>query len=141
MISRTITYRDFNDVERSETFYFGLSKSELTRINLSYEGGFSEALQRYVETKNYPELYDTLVKMISMSYGVKSPDGKYFTKNADDTEKFLSSNAFEELFVELLQNSDLLNNFIMGILPGDVAKQVAENTANNAVPTLAATTE
>ena len=35
MIKKTITYVDYNDVERTEDFYFNLSKAELMEIEMS----------------------------------------------------------------------------------------------------------
>ena len=42
MLKKTVTYVDYNGVERTEDFYFNLSKAEVTEMELSVEGGFSK---------------------------------------------------------------------------------------------------
>ena len=39
MLKKTITYTDFDDNERTEDFYFHLSKAEIAEMELSENGG------------------------------------------------------------------------------------------------------
>lgn len=39
MIKKTISYTDYDGVDRKEDFYFNISKSELTKMNANVEGG------------------------------------------------------------------------------------------------------
>ena len=56
MLKKTITYTDYNDVERTETFYFNISESELTEMQLSTEGGLAERLQKMIDAQDVPSV-------------------------------------------------------------------------------------
>lgn len=44
MYKKTITYTDYNGVERKEDFYFNLNRAELTKLELSKDGGYALSL-------------------------------------------------------------------------------------------------
>ena len=46
MYKKTITYSDFNNVERTEDFYFNLTKAELFELNFKYPGGLSNQAKK-----------------------------------------------------------------------------------------------
>ena len=56
MLKKTITYTDYNDNERTEDFYFNLSKAEVTEMELSTTGGLAEMIQKIVTTQDGPKL-------------------------------------------------------------------------------------
>ena len=41
MFAKTVTYTDYNNVERTETFYFNLTKAEVLEMELGTTGGLS----------------------------------------------------------------------------------------------------
>ena len=41
MIKKTVTYTDYNGVERTENFYFNLSKAEVMEMEMSTAGGMA----------------------------------------------------------------------------------------------------
>mgnify|MGYP007065598478 CR=1 FL=1 len=45
MLKKTVTYTDYNGVERTEDFYFNLTRSELIEMHLTTEGGMEELRQ------------------------------------------------------------------------------------------------
>ena len=117
MLSKTINYTDYNGEERSEVFYFNMTKAELAELNLTTEGGLQEVLRKIIDSKNVPELTKWFKKIVLMSYGEKSPDGKRFIKNEELTEAFTQTEAYSELFMELITDSEAASNFINGLLP------------------------
>ena len=76
MLKRTITYEDFNGESASEIFYFNFTKTELLRLEVSYDGGMFGFLQRIVESESQKELFAEFEKIILLAYGTKSDDGK-----------------------------------------------------------------
>lgn len=117
MLTKSITYTDYDGEERTETFYFNLTKAELAELNLSTEGGLQNVLQRIIDAKNVPEITKWFKKIIVMAYGEKSPDGRRFIKNRELTEEFLQTEAYSVLFMELLSNDEAASDFINGVLP------------------------
>lgn len=51
MLKKTVTYTDYNGVERTEDFYFNLSKAEVTEMELSVDGGLAQMLENIVNSK------------------------------------------------------------------------------------------
>ena len=58
---------------------------------------------------------DLFERLIRMAYGVRSVDGRHFTKSSDATEQFIASEAYSELFMKFLQDSNYAANFVKGI--------------------------
>ena len=80
MLKKTITYTDYNDNERTEDFYFNLSKAEVTEMELSTTGGLAEMIQKIVTTQDGPKLVKIFKDLVLAAYGEKSPDGRRFIK-------------------------------------------------------------
>lgn len=124
MIKKTITYNDYNDVERTEDFYFNLSKAELMEMELGIAGGLSETIEKIIKTKDTPSLVKIFKDLLLRAYGVKSPDGKRFIKSDELREEFSQTEAYSQLFMELATNNESASAFVNGIIPADLAKEV-----------------
>lgn len=129
MIKKTIKYTDYDDVERSEDFWFNLSKSELMEMNFSKEGGMEKVLRRIIDTQDMKGLIDVFQDIIMRSYGEKSDDGKRFVKIRDGhrlAEDFAQTPAYDELYMELATDDKAAAEFINGLIPKSLAKEVAQ---------------
>lgn len=127
MIKKTITYTDFNGGERTEDFYFHLTKAEITKMEMSVNGGMAERIQRIVSAQDQPAIIEVFEDLIKKSYGVKTPDGRGFVKRKEDLEAFMATEAYSQLFMELATDSDAASKFVNGIIPSDLSKQIAAN--------------
>ena len=56
MLKKTITYTDYNGVERTEDFYFNLSKAEVMEMEMSTTGGLAEMINRIVAAQDAPAI-------------------------------------------------------------------------------------
>lgn len=117
MLAKVINYTDYNGEDRSETFYFNLSNAELAELNLTTEGGLQETIKKIVDAKNIPEVTKWFKKIILMAYGEKSADGRRFIKSSELSEEFSQTEAYSELFIELITNEQKAADFINGIVP------------------------
>ena len=128
MIKKAITYVDFDGNERTETFYFNLTKAECMEMELSTSGGLEATVKRIVEAKDNKMIVDTFKDLILKAYGEKSPDGKYFYKSPEISAKFAATEAYSELFMELSSNADEASKFFNGIIPQvpEEARKAAE---------------
>lgn len=127
MIKETITYVDYNGVERKEDFYFNLTKAEIMEMEMSTKGGLAEMIQRIVAAQDQPAIIKIFKDLITKAYGVKSPDGKRFIKNAEVLDEFVQTEAFSQMFMKLATDADAAAKFVNGIVPADMAKQIAAN--------------
>lgn len=117
MIKKTITYEDFDGNEHTEDFYFNLTKSELIELEAAYDGKFGETLKKIVEAEDNAAILREFKKIIQMSYGERSEDGKHFIKSEDATKSFLQHAAYSTLFLELAQDATAMAEFVTGIMP------------------------
>lgn len=133
MIAKTITYTDYNGVERTEKHYFNLNEAEIMEMEMSINGGLAEMIQRVVAAQDQPAIIKIFKDLILKAYGEKSIDGKRFEKkNGALAEAFAETEAYSKLFMELATDADKAAEFVNGIVPADMAKRVAEHNAANA---------
>lgn len=117
MLKKTITYTDYDGNERTEDFYFNLSKAEVTEMEMSTEGGLSKALTKIVEAKDAKRIIEAFKDLVLKAYGEKSPDGRRFIKNKELREAFSQTEAYSEIFMELATNAEAASAFVNGIIP------------------------
>lgn len=129
MLKKTYVYKDFNDLERTEDFYFHLSKTQATKLNAKFNGGLQVMFETIVNKLQVDKLIEVVDAFIEFSYGERSGDGKMFVQSDEIYKNFTYTPAYDMLFQELVTSSDNLSNFIKGILPLDIQKQIAEQEA------------
>ena len=116
MYKRTIKYTDYNDVEREEDFYFNISQPEILELQNSVEGGLEGIIKKISATKEFIGLIAEFKRLLLLSIGQKTPDGR-FVKSEQISAEFVSSAAYEKFFVELATDNDAAAAFIEGMLP------------------------
>lgn len=133
MLKKTMTYTDYNGNQRTEDFYFNLTKAEILEMEMTTTGGLAEMIQRIVKAQDIPAIVKIFKDLVLKAYGQKSPDGKRFIKNAELTEEFAQTEAYSDLFMELSTDAEKAQQFINGIVPADIDLESAKATipANN----------
>lgn len=126
MLKKTITYHDYNDVERTEDFYFNLSKAELLEMELGTSGGLAEMIKKIVAAQDAPSIIKVFKELVLKAYGEKSPDGKRFIKSPELSEAFSQTEAYSQLFMALATDDKQAAEFVNGIVPSDMAQAVSE---------------
>jgi len=121
MYKQTITYVDFNGVERKEDHYFHLSLPEVTRIEASIDVDIKEYIEKLVADNDLNTLLSFMEKIILDSYGVKSADGRTFRKSPEIRRDFEYSPAYAEFFEQLITTPGLAKKF---------GEKVADNGQN-----------
>ena len=117
MLEKKIKYTDLRGHEREDTFMFHLNKSELLKLEMSVPGGFTAKINKMVDKEDAPEIVETFENFILSSYGAISEDGKSFIKNKELTDRFKNSEAYSELFMELISNPESAKAFVSGVIP------------------------
>ena len=136
MLKKTITYTDYNDIERTEDFLFNLTKTELMKWDLKTPGGLGAKLEKITQQFDVPSLTSFIEDLIDKSYGVKSDDGVRFIKDEKLSMMFRQTKAYDQLFVELLSNEKDTVNFINGILPKELLEEVKKQNSTVNRPAL-----
>ena len=121
MLKKTITYTDYLGTTRVEDKYFNLSKTELSDMQMSVDGGLDKWLDKIMKGKSNREIYNTFVEIVDKAYGELSPDGKYHLKEDEEGhklyKKFKQSPAYDALMDDICQNESTIAEFCKGILP------------------------
>lgn len=132
MLKKTIKFTDYNGVEREESHYFNLTEAEIMEMELSTVGGFAEMIEKIVAAQDTPSIVRIFKDLILKAYGEKSPDGKYFNKIDENgrplSDRFVQSQAYSVLFMELATDAEAAAAFINGIVPANVAKKASQQT-------------
>jgi hypothetical protein len=141
MYKKSITFENFEGEKVTKDLYFNLTKAELTKLQLSYKDGFD----KHVESIIHPEdgrvdpkkLMDLFEMLIIKAYGVRTDDG--FIKDEQKAKAFMTTEAYSELFMELLSNEKSQTEFFLGIIPRDLAAQAKDEidkrkADNNVLP-------
>ena len=124
MIKKTITYTDYDGNNRTEDFYFNLSKPELMEMDFSATGGMEKMIKRIVDAQDTKRIIEVFKDIILKSYGEKSADGKRFIKSKELSEGFSQTEAYSELFMELATNDKAAADFINGVIPKSLAAEI-----------------
>lgn len=132
MYKETITYTDFNGVERKEDFWFHLNKAELIKMELMTEGTFTDMLQRIINAKDTADIIDQMNKLLLGAYGIKSDDGRFFHKSDEIRRNFENSEPYSIMFMKLVSDDEAAAKFINGIMPKDVLEAAAQESAKDA---------
>lgn len=117
MLKKTITYTDYNGTERTEDFYFNLTKAEAMEMELSATGGMQKMIEKLIATQDGKRIVEIFKEIILKAYGEKSDDGKRFIKSKELSDAFSQTEAYSILFMDLATDAKAAADFVNGILP------------------------
>lgn len=152
MIKQTITYKNYEDPpqEVTEDFYFNLNKIEIMEMELDWEGGLKNYIEKLQKTTAGKEAYYLFKWIIEKSYGIKKSNNR-FEKEDDNGHRhwkdFEDSPALSELIFSFISDGNDAAKFVQGLLPPgaveeaqrELAKQQTEGQ-NEATPAVEAST-
>lgn len=127
MLARKISYTDYNGNPREEVFYFNLSKAEIMEMELGVSGGMTQMLNMMIDQEDTPGLARFYKNMILKAYGEKSLDGKRFVKNQEIRDAFEQTDAYSELYMELVTSPEKASEFVKGIMPEQVGQAIEDH--------------
>lgn len=116
MFKKTITYTDYNGNERKEDHYFNLTKAEMIEYDAEFPDGVIEYLTRLVNLQDKGKLIKAFKDLILRSYGEKLDNGK-FIKSQEIRDAFMATEAYSELFMEVVSSEESMAAFVNAIVP------------------------
>lgn len=124
IVRKTFTGVDLDGKEFTETYYFVLTKAEITKKEVSFPGkGYAEYLKEIVATNNKTLIVDAFEDLLLTSVGVKDEATSRLVKEGA-AAKFKDSGFFSELFMELLTDAKASAEFFKGVMPKEVSKHL-----------------
>lgn len=123
MITKKITYENFDGEEVTDELYFRLSTKEMSDDEFQ---NIRDRIADGYKKKDNLQVLNAILEIVVKSYGKKSEDGKSFIKTEEATKNFENSEACDELAYELMNNEGELQKFIEGIMPKKLYEQYSK---------------
>lgn len=131
MYKKPLTFDDpFTEESTTEVHYFHLTATELVELDASYPNGL-EAELKSVVSKNPAQVIEMFRGIIAKSYGVK--DGPRFVKDPIKTQEFMSGQAYDALFLEMMTTPNGATEFVNKVIPAKMLEKATEIQAANTV--------
>lgn len=139
MIKRTINYTDFDGNQRSEDAYFNMTRTELIAFSFDMPSEITNsgidpknvdieaAGAKLVEKLGNSGIFKFVQDLVFKSYGKKSEDGRRFIKSEALSTEFTQTLAYDEFIIDLFSDEKKATEFVNGIIPAEMAKQIALN--------------
>lgn len=129
MLRREVKFVDFDGEEKTNVYYFHMTKAEILEFNLSYNGGLAGLLEDISKERDLSKLVEYFKKIILASYGERDASGRFY-KNAQIRDAFQCTEAYSALFMELATDDKAAVEFINGIVPKDIQNALAKSGDN-----------
>lgn len=117
MLKQKLTYTDYDGNERTEDFYFNLTRAEVLEMEMETTGGVQKMIEKIIAAQDTKSLIAVFKDLILRAYGEKTLDGKRFVKSKELTEAFAQTEAYSDLFFKLATDTDAATVFVNGIIP------------------------
>ena len=128
MLTKAITYTDYNGNKKTKNFYFNLTRTELAKMELTNKAGMEETIKQMINEDDREKIINLFETLVLGSVGEKSADGERFEKSDKIRQDFVNHPAYDILFMELISDSKSMSDFINAILPSDLAEATKSNT-------------
>lgn len=145
MIKKIANYEDFEGNQITDELWFNLTQTELISMSMDMPEDISDSIgngenvdqaaasAKIIEKLGNKGVFEFIKDLLIKSYGIRTPDGKGFKKNAEITENFACSLAFDAIFMELISDDQAAANFVNGVIPTSVMNKMAERMGGNFV--------
>lgn len=130
MLTKAITYVDYNGNKKTKNFYFNLTKTELAKMELLNKAGMEETIKAMINEDDREKIIGLFESIVLGAVGEKSADGEHFVKSDQIRQDFVNHPAYDVLFMELISDSKSMANFINAVVPVDIADS-AKNSKKN----------
>jgi hypothetical protein len=125
MIKKEVTFENLEGEKVTRAFWFNLNKAELAKMQVKHLN-FQSYIQAAIDSDNMERVIAVFDELLAMSYGVRDEDGITFRKSEDLWDAFKNSDAYSELFIDLLGNPHKAGAFFAGLVPREFQEGVTE---------------
>ena len=134
MRKETRSYLDWDGNERTEDFYFNLSRAECISLNNKTPGGLGSVLEKIVKANDTGTIQSTFEDLLGRSFGVKSDDGRRLMKgkNQEYFQAFAETPAYDDLMCDLISIPGYAAEFFNDVIPTEQIKDLVGKIEANA---------
>ena len=141
MLERKFTYEGFDGKTYTDTWGFYLSKADLLEIQLGSFVGLDVLIKRLIDAQKGKEIMDIIKEIVLKSVGKPSADGRRFIRNEETREEFYQTDAYSQLFEELVTDSDKAMAFVAAVVPRELGEKMRGLKAEDATKIIGIPTE
>ena len=137
MFKKEITYKDFLGQTRTDTFRFNITENEMLDLVQNDPSFNVDYLTYLMQNPDGLKMVDIMRKIIVISYGELSEDGKHFRKSDQIATDFVQSAAYVELLNEFIEGKDpdFIRSFMTGVFPAKYAAELQKKTTEQLLET------
>lgn len=129
MIKKTISYEGFDGEKKTKDFYFHMNQVEFAKLNGEVPGGLEKRIQEIIADQDKDAMLRLIDMLVSRSYG-KFDDDDEFTKMDRNGrplyEKFINTDAYDKLIIDLIKDEANIVSFLSGIMPKEIQTKLDE---------------
>lgn len=125
MYATKITYKDFLGKERTEEFFFNLTKAEVIDTALSMPNqDWAGELMRIQLSGDVTAMMQEFERILLSSYGELQDEGRVFAKSEEISRKFKDHAAFDAMMDRFMTEPDYANQFLIKVFPQDLIQKI-----------------
>lgn len=129
MLKKTITYDGYNGEKKTKDFYFHMNQVEFAKLNGEVPGGLEARLNEIIQDRDDNAMLLMIDLLVSRSFGKFDEDDEFtkIDKNGRPLyEKFVNTDAYDKLIIELISGENNITNFLKAIMPKDIQNKMEE---------------
>jgi hypothetical protein len=119
-----ITYKNLDDQEVTEEFWFNISKTEVAERHLANGPDYARMLEGLTMERDGEKIVKLFKDLLSSSVGRR--EGSLFIKDDDARNRFMFSGAYDAFFMELLTSPDSGARELAAIFPKEAQSQALD---------------
>lgn len=128
MFKRSITFNDLDGNSLTEDFYFHMTEAEWAKLSMRFgENGLEGYMSKLVQDNDIPALIEFFDNFILGAYGVRSEDGRRFIKTKEHSLEFSQTEAFSNLFMDIMSDAKKAIEFFKGCAPKNLGEKLEES--------------
>ena len=119
MLKKSIKFNTLDGQEQEAVYYFHMNRADVALMEVSSESGYAAYLEKIIKENNRGEIARSIKELILASVGYRDEqDAGRFIKTDEYTKAFAQTEAFSELYLELITDHVASIEFFRGVLPG-----------------------
>lgn len=130
-ISEMITYKDLDGQTVTKEWWFSLDRAEIAEMKIRHDGtgkgSLEDYLDRIVKEQDNNKLLDNFQAILRKAVAVRVDN--YLKKSPEVLHEFTGGGAYSAMFMRMLADASYAARLVNGIIPEDMAEEVAKKNA------------
>jgi len=122
VLKKSIKFKNLDGVEEEVVYYFHMNRGDVAMMEVSSQGGYSGYLEKIIKDNDRGAIARAIKELILVSVGYRDKDDAgRFIKTDEYAKAFSQTEAFSELYLELITDTAASIEFFKGVLPGNIS--------------------